>query len=58
MRVIRLYFDTSAICKIFNPKPLAEREIEVTIKMFRMIRRQRKRFELFISPFYFTGVKR
>jgi hypothetical protein len=35
---------------MFNPKHLAEKEIDVTIKMFRIIRRQRKRFELFISP--------
>lgn len=50
MRTIRLYFDTSAICKIFNPPHLAEKEIDVTIKMFQMIRKQRKQFDLFISP--------
>jgi D-alanine-D-alanine ligase-like ATP-grasp enzyme len=35
---------------MFNPKRLAEKEINITIKMFRTIRRQRKRFELFVSP--------
>jgi predicted nucleic acid-binding protein len=35
---------------MFNPRHLAEKEIDITIKMFRMIRRQRKQFELFISP--------
>jgi hypothetical protein len=42
---------------MFNPKHLAEREINATVKMFRTIRRQRKRFELFISPMVITEIK-
>jgi hypothetical protein len=56
MQKTRLYFDTSAICKIFNPRELAEKEIDTTIAMFDFIEQHREEYDLVISPIFASEI--
>jgi hypothetical protein len=58
MKKIRLYFDTSTLGKMFNPKTsYNRRQIVATRKMFQYIEANREQFELVVSPVVVREIK-